>query len=389
MPILDVRIAAGSDDASQSGVTVITNGTTSGNNLDAANEYAGMRFVVPDIATGDTVIEAWLRIRVTGSGTDEPLVDIYAQDTDNAATFTTTNNDISGRTATTAVVRWDVADLGSGTNSPFNTPSLVSVVQEIIDRPGWSPGNGMALIIKGEGSDANRDLTFQMFENASGAELAAILHIVYQRPGETTLILEPGAGGDDGYRFLAGSFNNSSNDIDFGKATVTGVARTYRGFCRFPAAAIPAGATIENAKLRFIAAASDSAACVIDYYLNDVDDATAPTTAAQVDALALTTATVQQTMPAWTSDSPYHSDDITAVVQEVIDRGGWASGNDLMALMWGDPSTDNGSGTLFLRRAATFERAVGQPQLIVDYSVAGGASVVPMIAASYRRRRVS
>lgn len=387
MPILDVRIAAGSDDASQAGATVTLTGTTSGNNLDASNEYAGMRFVVPSIANGDTIIEAWLRIRVTGSGVDEPLVDIYAEDVDNAATFTTTNNDISNRTPTTAVVRWDVADLGSGTNSPFNTPSLVSVIQEIIDRPGWSPGNGMALIIKGEGSDANRDLTFQMFENAGGAELAAILHIVYQRPGETTLILEPAAGGDDGYRFLAGSFNNSSNDIDFGKATVSGTPRLYRGFCRFPAAAIPAAATIEDAKMRFIAAASDSAACVIDYYANDVDDATAPTTAAQVDALALTTATVQQTMSAWTSDSPYHSSDLPAVVQEVIDRPGWVSGNDLMILLWGDPTTDSGGGTLHIRRAATFERAVGQPQLIVDYTAPVGGSVAPMAIASYRRRR--
>lgn len=389
MPILDIRVAAGSDDASQAGVTVTLTGTTSGNNLDASNEYVGMRYVVPGIAHGDTVIEAWLRLRVTGSGVDEPLVDIYAEDTDNAATFVATNNNISGRTATTAVVRWDVADLASGTNSPFNTPSLVTVIQEIIDRPGWAAGNGMALIIKGEGSDANRDLTFQMFENAGGAELAPILHIVYQRAGETTLILEPAAGGDDGYRFLSGSFNNSSNDIDFGKATISAVARIYRGFCRFPAVAIPAGATIENAKLRFIAAASDSAACVIDYYMNDVDDATAPTTAAQVDALALTTATTQQTMDAWTSDSPYHSSEIAPSVQEVIDRPGWSTGNDLMALMWGDPTTDNGSGTLFLRRAATFERAVGQPQLIVDYSVAAGGSVAPMAIASYRRRRAA
>ena len=32
------------------------------------------------------------------------------------------------------------------------TPNLASIVQEIVSRPGWSPGNAIALVITGTGT---------------------------------------------------------------------------------------------------------------------------------------------------------------------------------------------------------------------------------------------
>lgn len=106
---------------------------------------------------------------------------------------------------------------------------------------------------------------------------------------------------------------------------------------------IPQGATIVSAKVTFHASSSQSGTVAkIKIQGNDIDTAVNPTSAAEFNALVKTTAFVDWNPPAWTVVNYYDSDDITEIIQEIVDREGWESGNDLI-LLYLDNSSDSGA----------------------------------------------
>ena len=141
--------------------------------------------------------------------------------------------------------------------------------------------------------------------------------------------------------------------------------RFNSGF-RFPGATIPAGSTINSATITLdvSSAANDDFDCVI--FLNDVDDAANFVTEADVTGRSRTAASVawdQISAGAGAEVSP----DFAAVVQEVVDRGGWASGQALCVIIKGSTDTD-----------LTQVRVTNQTAILdIDYTepAAGGISV--------------
>jgi hypothetical protein len=188
MPALtQIQIASGTDDAREIAGTVTTNSTSSGE-IDATNEYIGLRFIVPTIASGTTITNATLTVAVTATTQDEFHHTIYGQAADNPGAFTSAgSNDISGRTPTTATVAWgDGTNLALAADQDVTSPDLTAIVQEIVNRPGWAAGNAMVFIIQG-GSVATEDMTIHMFEGALGAAKAARLDISYATGGVSTI----------------------------------------------------------------------------------------------------------------------------------------------------------------------------------------------------------
>lgn len=108
---------------------------------------------------------------------------------------------------------------------------------------------------------------------------------------------------------------------------------------RFAELGIPQGAQITSAVLELDAQRSDNNAAILTYAAEDVDDS-APFTSAANDLKnrSLTTATVNQPAAAWTANRTYDSADLTAVLQEVIDRPGWCGGNALSLMVDSDNS---------------------------------------------------
>ncbi len=110
-------------------------------------------------------------------------------------------------------------------------------------------------------------------------------------------------------------------------------------FMRFPGVAIPRDALILNAWMRLTAGASAGAVDPrVRVKANDVDDAVAPTTYAEAEAIRTggqTAAFVDWTLPPWTIGDfgpDQQTPNISPVVQEIVDRPGWASGNALMVV---------------------------------------------------------
>ncbi len=163
------------------------------------------------------------------------------------------------------------------------------------------------------------------------------------------------SGADDGYWTGVG-FNNSLLSIAIGDSN---------GFMRFSNVTIPQGATITSAHVELIGYNNFPDANVdTRIYANDIDNASAPTTRAEAESASLTTASVAwNDLPIWSSGLVVDTPDISDVIQEVVDRSGWISGNAMMVLL-----IDNGSTANNNRYATAYEDTKTEPQLVVTYT---------------------
>lgn len=139
---------------------------------------------------------------------------------------------------------------------------------------------------------------------------------------------------DDAHERADGTgFNASANPMLF-RSHGTAASRSHVGL-RFPNVTIPAGSTINSATVTIdiVGTANDDIDGTI--WGNDVDDAANFVTEADVTSRTQTTASVAWTQAAAGAGSEV-SPDITSIIQEIVDRGGWASGQALCILLFGD-----------------------------------------------------
>ncbi|RYZ35079.1 MAG: hypothetical protein EOP49_33875, partial [Sphingobacteriales bacterium] len=122
-------------------------------------QIIGVKFSSLFIPQGATITRAYVQFSTKGDKT--PILgDMYitAQAIDNAPTFTTANFNLSSRAQVSDSVLW-----AGSTNSSWGTsgggtadvnqrtPNINTVLQSVINRPGWAPGNSVVVIFKGEG----------------------------------------------------------------------------------------------------------------------------------------------------------------------------------------------------------------------------------------------
>jgi len=134
---------------------------------------------------------------------------------------------------------------------------------------------------------------------------------------------------------------------------------------RFTNITIPRGATIAGANVTFVANHSKSnTTCKVLIRAIAADDAAAPTTRAEAMGAPRTTASVAwSSIPAWTAETSYTSPDIASVIQELVNRPGWSSGNAIVIY-----EEDNGSTANAHRQAYSFDGSAAKaPTLHVEY----------------------
>jgi len=167
----DIAVSQASDDAeenSSGGVDL------SSSDLElvqeSSNQTVGIRFNGVNIPRHSPVRNAYIQFTCDETSNQNPCnLIIQGQAADNASTFTTTNKNISSRSRTAASVNWSPPVWNSvGMAGPGQrTPDLSSIIQEIVNRPGWSQGNSVAVIITGTGK--------RVAEAYSGGE--TVLHL--------------------------------------------------------------------------------------------------------------------------------------------------------------------------------------------------------------------
>jgi hypothetical protein len=159
-----------------------------------------------------------------------------------------------------------------------------------------------------------------------------------------------------------GSSNNTPSYATGGSSVAVGRVQEEDAWFRFVGVAVPQGAIITDAYLEVVATGG-AANVRTNLYGNDADNAVAPTDRATHVAKARTTAFVARDVPpAWTSGNTYQVD-ASAIIQAIVDRPGWASGNALM-LLWDDDGTAVGD---YLTIAAWNNETAAAPLLHIEW----------------------
>jgi hypothetical protein len=138
-----VMVSSSSDDCNQKsdGSMNLTEG-----DLHLGQRHVGIRFTSIGVPQGATVTEAYIKFISRNSRTDDTDVVIYAEDVDDASTYSNSSNNLTGRTKTSAFSNWALADWSS--DQAYYSPELKNLVQEVVNRESWSSGNDLAFIIE-------------------------------------------------------------------------------------------------------------------------------------------------------------------------------------------------------------------------------------------------
>jgi hypothetical protein len=113
-----------------------------------------LRFTGINIPQGYTVVSSRLQFNSSTGNIDGPVtLTIRGELSTSSRQLSVLANNISTRVTTTASVTWSPANWTTGANGANQqTPSLVTVIQEILSQPGWVTGGAIVVIFSIAGS---------------------------------------------------------------------------------------------------------------------------------------------------------------------------------------------------------------------------------------------
>lgn len=179
---LNIPIRTGIDDVEEASTgTMYTSSTDlelvddTGANGNGTNQTIGLRFQGLMIPPAATITNAYIQFTVDEVDTGATSLLIEGENEDNSATFTTAASNLSTRTRTSpaSAVAWSPVSAWSTVGVAGvdqRTPDLSAIVQEIVNRGGWTATNAMSFILTGTGKR-----TADSFEGGN----PPILHVEY------------------------------------------------------------------------------------------------------------------------------------------------------------------------------------------------------------------
>lgn len=450
-------VSQSSDDAEQyvsSGNMYLNSSDLELRDEDGTDEqHIGMRFQNITVPVGATITSATIQFHVDEVTANTAVtLTLTGEDTDDAATFTTTSNNIGSRTQTSASVSWaaphwaNVSDEGSAQQ----TDDLSGIIQEIVDRGGWASGNDIVIMVRSHSGSGFRNAESWDGESANAPEIT-ITYSTDSTPPSAPVITQPTSPTTDSTPVISGTASEDggtitlTSDVDgvlSPTGTVTGgnwsitltsaltngshaLTATHTDAAtnesspsgakyievnaplviavsassddaeqlvsdgsmlvngtsfdiltqggeqivgtRFQNVTIPSGATITAATIQFqVVSVQSDVAITVAIVGEDIDDAPAfTTTGYNISSRTQTTASETWSIPHWDTVNERGPDQVTAdfssVVQEIINRAGWTSGNDIVIML----KSSSGTG---VRAADTYDSEVAAaPEITIAY----------------------
>lgn len=142
----------------------------------AESLLGGFRFLNVTVPQGATITSAKLSVyRYGGAPVD---ITLYGEDADNSGVLEG-GTLLDDREKTTASVAWS-GDLAA--DAFTDSPEIKTIIQEIVDREGWSSGNALTIITV----DSQSAFSCQIYDYQGIAARAAKLHIEYAEQAKGT-----------------------------------------------------------------------------------------------------------------------------------------------------------------------------------------------------------
>ena len=177
--VIEVRVAHKHDDAEKRDDTTVRRAST---DLELGfdktrKQTVGIRFSGVNIPRGSTITKAYIQFQADETNSDTTNLLIEGEASDHARRYKFIKENISARGLTQASVSWTPPSwkLVGEAGIKQRTPDISSIVQEVLDRPGWQSGNALGFVITGT---ALR--TAESFDGVSCA--APLLHLEYSLP---------------------------------------------------------------------------------------------------------------------------------------------------------------------------------------------------------------
>lgn len=165
-----------------------------------------------------------------------------------------------------------------------------------------------------------------------------------------------------------------SSDLELGEFDTSGDPDNglQRIGLRYNGITIPAGATIQKATIQFMSESDGAEECQMTIYGENAGNSAPfdPLASMAVGGRSKTTANVIWNIPPWAQDEIEEAQisvDLASIIQEIVDRADWASGNSLSFIL--EPTSISATATSSSqgREAATFDGNYA-PKLIIIYS---------------------
>lgn len=353
-PEIITSIEQGTDDAYEIASVVNTSSNSVKASFGADVVTLGLRFQNLNIPRGATITRSYIRFNSSAHNAGATDLTFSGELVGNSSTFSTAASNISSRTKTTNSVLWDVDNTWPVSNGTISSPDLSSVIQEIVDLSGWCGGNALNILVEGLGAERSSTA----FENGTG--LTPQLVVIYD---ETT------ANGcvKGSVNYQVSSQKNNAEEPSNGYQA-TGSELTFRSSSnqyigvRFNNIAMPQGATISNAYLEFTAyqtSSSDYASFNISGVNQDDPSSFRNYTRYMQRDKPKTGAVAWTNIPRWYRNSTYQSPPVTSIVQSLVNRSGWSSGNDMMFIF---------SNFVGVRGAYTYNgKPSGTARLVIEF----------------------
>ena len=169
----EARIESGNDDAEEASDGRVVLNSTDLELVDEngmGNQHVGLRFTDIQIPAGAIITSAYLQLQADEAGSVNTNLTISAIDEASVLAFENTDLNLSTRSLLGAV-QWN--DLPAwNVNEDHISPDIATLVQSIINNPGWASGNALGFVITGTGT--------RTAESYNGERAAApLLHVEY------------------------------------------------------------------------------------------------------------------------------------------------------------------------------------------------------------------
>lgn len=148
---------------------------------DSATQLVGLRFQKVNLDSTSRVRNAYIQFVVDEVSDDPTSLIISAEDSGNAAAFSSDQHDLSSRTRGSIEVGWqpEAWKKTKAAGAAQRTPDLTELINSILQRPDWKPGNSLVFLISGSGK---RVAMAAKGLRSSGAARLVVDAETYRRP---------------------------------------------------------------------------------------------------------------------------------------------------------------------------------------------------------------